>query len=1283
MESTESGIFNSNENEKNFKAFDENRSDNLPTNIKIDLSKEKKIFYSNTVYLKHMINNRTNHNCFYHKNNKGNEYIYSVAGNDIFENHDTIEIYDIQKNIWKIEDIKIKNKKIIYDNPCCVKIKNKIYLFGVAKIKKKKKSDYRDNENFYYECGSKMDKNDKKINKLKEELVKINKKINDYENKDEKEMIKSEIEKSVNSEIHDNTFDDLLMNIALYSQKGGGVDDNKEELNKKEYKCNNCNKKFNNKEQFIEHKIKCDILETSSIIYDINNKKWSKNSSVWKRCRLNSKAVEMNGKIYLIGGEDYEDHIPTNYVDIYDIKKDEWSEGIPMIEPRIHFGVTVVKDSIYVIGGNNGMNDLYNIEIYDSKKNKWVYGPIMDDNISRLNCISIDDNIYICGGYSTTCYEKNIVENLQINDYENYYYYRNNNDVIYCEHLKDSYCYDKVERKNKKKEYLLKKLNLFTGEMISKFIKKYEISIGYSDNKEKIRKIIVDKIFNYQFNSSESRKINTNFKDIRVLNVSKLQWLPSIEMDKNCDGMGLVNIDKYLYIIGGYRNRKRSSEIKNIYWERLNKIESIIDREFKISDSFNKHKVFEKIYWQSETSDEIIKINNTHLENISSKNMNEINKQNDYFKKNSKDMKNLSIKKDLNKSVKEQKTTTKQLTIVPNINNIIGVINEEIKFVEGVIKQKEERNEYEMDPENRKIEGSLKNKLKQEYLLVMNPSKENWKKSSIITAIPISIAQGLIGGVLMGKDLYGLSTDTTPLEALSGTKYAMEMVSGIFLTMIASKGISAVLESLSDILGSEKNNEIEGITRKKEYKSKGENEQKKSRLYTYGTNFVKIAILIYISHEIHGLFSEDISDTDGDGVSDTNDDCFGDNSIMCPDDDGGDDDGGDDDEGDDDGGDHEPDQPGNQNCSAYQGHYHDKCNQIPKTDADNYIEYMTCCFNPCIKCSTHEDYPDCENINSLPPLTFDDLDNDCDGILNKVEGDKDTDGDGVADKDDAYSKDADCQKLGQLGCDDHDELKEPLCSGDDTECTIPNAGCPDDDPDCTPSVSINCDEDGCEGPANDPEHPTQDQFSCEAGDDNTEAECSISIDTATGTISCTTTGGDDTDACKVVDHVEDMDRDGIDDYKDMHVEERDDSFYSCPTNEYPDRYCYSSGIVAGLGVAGLGYGAYKLQPKVTNKLNQYKEKRRLKKEKKRIEKEKEKKKKNKSKVKSEKQKNKKIKSRKLSHKEKKDIFDLSKSIKKKKKEKKKKKRKNKGEKKKEEKEVIEEEFEHETFENHF
>ena len=41
--------------------------------------------------------------------------------------------------------------------------------------------------------------------------------------------------------------------------------------------------------------------------------------------------------------------------------------------------------------------------------------------------------------------------------------------------------------------------------MISKFIKKYEISNGYFDNKEKIGKIIVDKIFNYQFNSSDDK----------------------------------------------------------------------------------------------------------------------------------------------------------------------------------------------------------------------------------------------------------------------------------------------------------------------------------------------------------------------------------------------------------------------------------------------------------------------------------------------------------------------------------------------------------------------------------------------------------------------------------------------------------------------------------------------------------------------------------------------------------------------------------------------------------
>ena len=44
-------------------------------------------------------------------------------------------------------------------------------------------------------------------------------------------------------------------------------------------------------------------------------------------------------------------------------------------------------------------------------------------------------------------------------------------------------------------------------------------------------------------------------------------------------------------------------------------------------------------------------------------------------------------------------------------------------------------------------------------------------------------------------------------------------------------------------------------------------------------------------------------------------------------------------------------------------------------------------------------------------------------------------------------------------------------------CTIPNAGCPDDDPDCTPSVSINCAMTDVKVQQMIP-HPTQDQFSC-------------------------------------------------------------------------------------------------------------------------------------------------------------------------------------------------------------
>ena len=58
----------------------------------------------------------------------------------------------------------------------------------------------------------------------------------------------------------------------------------------------------------------------------------------------------LNGRIYVMGGWKDEPS-PYNLVQIYDVAKNEWSEGVPLPEAVHHEGVAVVGGKIYVIGG--------------------------------------------------------------------------------------------------------------------------------------------------------------------------------------------------------------------------------------------------------------------------------------------------------------------------------------------------------------------------------------------------------------------------------------------------------------------------------------------------------------------------------------------------------------------------------------------------------------------------------------------------------------------------------------------------------------------------------------------------------------------------------------------------------------------------------------------------------------------------------------------------------------------------------------------------------------------
>lgn len=115
------------------------------------------------------------------------------------------------------------------------------------------------------------------------------------------------------------------------------------------------------------------------------------------RGRCSVGAVELNGKLYAIGGYDRGDCLNT--VEQYDCETNEW---MPVTSMNLHRGrleSAVVNRKIFAIGGSNGHTELNTMETYDETSNIWSFGPPMIQSRCSFGTGVIDGRIYAAGGY--------------------------------------------------------------------------------------------------------------------------------------------------------------------------------------------------------------------------------------------------------------------------------------------------------------------------------------------------------------------------------------------------------------------------------------------------------------------------------------------------------------------------------------------------------------------------------------------------------------------------------------------------------------------------------------------------------------------------------------------------------------------------------------------------------------------------------------------------------------------------------------------------------------------
>jgi hypothetical protein len=125
--------------------------------------------------------------------------------------------------------------------------------------------------------------------------------------------------------------------------------------------------------------------------------------------RTNHKCVVLSGKIYAIGGENPSS---VNSVEEYDPIANTWTVKAPMNTARVLHQCVVVNGNIYVIGSNNSSDKT--IEKYDPNVDVWNYKASFSIGVYEFRVAVLNGKIYKFGGYNSGSGVSAVIEEYNI-----------------------------------------------------------------------------------------------------------------------------------------------------------------------------------------------------------------------------------------------------------------------------------------------------------------------------------------------------------------------------------------------------------------------------------------------------------------------------------------------------------------------------------------------------------------------------------------------------------------------------------------------------------------------------------------------------------------------------------------------------------------------------------------------------------------------------------------------------------------------------------------------------
>lgn len=82
------------------------------------------------------------------------------------------------------------------------------------------------------------------------------------------------------------------------------------------------------------------------------------------------------------------------------VTHNKWTSGKPMPAPLAFSTAAVLKNEIYVVGGNNGTVNVADVQIYNPVANSWSTGPSYPTGIGSASSAVVKNILYVFGGTS-------------------------------------------------------------------------------------------------------------------------------------------------------------------------------------------------------------------------------------------------------------------------------------------------------------------------------------------------------------------------------------------------------------------------------------------------------------------------------------------------------------------------------------------------------------------------------------------------------------------------------------------------------------------------------------------------------------------------------------------------------------------------------------------------------------------------------------------------------------------------------------------------------------------